>query len=81
MSKYIKAESTSAWLDNIGYPKLSEVIMNDKRFPPEDVVEVVRCRNCHWWDGIEENGYSYCANLDMGTKGDFFCGSGERKKK
>ena len=31
----ISREGTSAWLANLGYPRLADAVMNEERFPPE----------------------------------------------
>ena len=42
--------------------------------PTADVVEVVRCKDCKWWDGIE------CQTRDIDVVDvDDFCSYGERK--
>lgn len=30
----ISRNGVSAWLDNMGYPRLADVVMDEKRFPP-----------------------------------------------
>ena len=60
-------------------------------FPPIDAVPVVRCRECRWWDKIENSTIGYCHACKHGYcsshweisirrtyKGDFFCADGER---
>ena len=55
-----------------------------------DLVEVVRCRDCKWWDKKDESDYGYChackhgyssPNWQIGIyriyKGNFFCADGE----
>ena len=42
--------------------------------PTVDAVEIVRCKNCKWWTGIE------CANRDIDVVNDEeYCSYGERK--
>ena len=54
-------------------------------------IEVVRCRDCKWWDKDDNYSYGYCmamkhgyisANWEIGIyrkyKGDFYCADGER---
>lgn len=61
--------------------------------PTVDAVEVVRCRDCKWWDADDNGLYGYCmamkhgymsANWEIGIyrkyKGDFYCADGERKE-
>ena len=60
--------------------------------PTVDAVEVVRCRDCKWWDKDDNDLYGYCmamkhgymsANWEIGIyrkyKGNFYCADGERK--
>ena len=57
--------------------------------PTDEVIEVVRCKDCKHWDTDwipqkikeEENGLVYwCSYNDRCVAEDFFCGYGERKK-
>lgn len=50
----------------------------------QDVVEVVRCRDCKHWRGdhpewFQEQGWGSCVECLMDTKDDFFCQYGERR--
>lgn len=36
MNDLISRHGVSAWLDNMGHPKLADVILDEKRFPPAD---------------------------------------------
>ena len=40
----IDRKGTAAWLDNMGYPKLAEAIMDEKRFPDK----VIYCKDCRY---------------------------------
>ena len=53
--------------------------------------ELIRCKDCKWWDKKDESNYGYChackhgyssPNWEIGIyrtyKGDFFCADGER---
>jgi hypothetical protein len=48
-----------------------------EKAPAVDAVEVVRCKDCKWWDD------SLCTNINgafcVVENGDWFCASGERK--
>ena len=61
--------------------------------PTVDAVEVVRCRDCKWWDEDDNDLYGYCmamkhgymsANWEIGIyrkyKGNFYCADGERRE-
>ena len=47
--------------------------------PTVDAVEVVRCKDCKWWDGMD-----YCTNVNGANglvfNGEWFCASGERRE-
>lgn len=58
-----------------------------------DVVPVVRCKECRWWDQKEDSPYGYChaakhayysAHWEIGIyrtyKPDWFCADGERRE-
>lgn len=58
-----------------------------------DAAEVVRCRDCKWWDKKDNDSYGYCMamkhayispNWEIGIyrtyKGDFYCADGEKKE-
>lgn len=57
--------------------------------PTIDAVEVVRCRDCKWYeiyqlkkDGTDDRRYkpSYCVNLAFHAQPDWFCADGERRE-
>lgn len=61
--------------------------------PTVDAVEVVRCRDCKWWDEDDNDPYGYCMAMKHGYmsakweigiyrkyKGDFYCADGERRE-
>ena len=63
------------------------------RVPTVDAVEVVRCRDCKWWDKDDNHVYGYCMAMKHGYmsanweiaiyrkyKGDFWCADGEREE-
>ena len=60
---------------------------------PADLVEVVRCKDCRWWDAKEDGYKGYChaakhgyysRNWEIGIYRlygpDFFCADGERRE-
>ena len=82
MSDYIKREDAIKELKRahkkvLGYAEektltLAEEIIDD--MPSADVVEVVRCKDCKWWDGND------CKARDIDVVDvDDFCSYGERK--
>ena len=59
--------------EKIDDPKI-DYIKYLKDVPVIDAVEVVRCKDCKWWDGIE------CQTRDIDVVDvDDFCSYGERK--
>ena len=65
----------------------NEIVVKCGAFKPPmtaaDVVEVVRCRKCKYWRGIDEFGDGYCGNpdgIDNVAKPDDFCSYGTRKE-
>ncbi len=60
--------------------------------PTIEAEPVVRCKDCDWWDRIDDGSYGYChsckhgfysANWEISIyrryKEDFFCADGERR--
>lgn len=54
--------------------------------------EIVRCKDCKWWDKSEDSPFGYCMAMKHGYystnweisihrryKGDFYCADGERR--
>lgn len=65
---------------------------NEEPKKMDDVVKVVRCKDCRWWDQIDNGLYGYChackhafysssweISIYRRYKGDWFCADGERK--
>lgn len=54
------------------------VLMN---LPAADVVKVVRCKDCQYWDKamVNEKGFLICPASGMDITSDDFCSYGERK--
>ena len=94
MADYIKREDAMKTLadeyDECEFKRYAEGLFKD--IPSADVVPVVRCKDCRWWDNSEDSPYGYCMamkhgymseNWEIGIyrtyKGDFYCADGERK--
>lgn len=58
-----------------------------------DYVQVIRCKDCKWWDKKDDAPYGYCMAMKHGFvsshweigiyrtyKGDFYCADGERRE-
>ena len=61
---------------------LRQVISDIRHEPTADVVEVVRCKDCKFWQTdwkTSYDGYHYCSMVDIVVDGDFYCKDGERK--
>ena len=81
MSRYIDA-------DNILYKDLSEgrgvclVAFKDwiDKMPSADVVEVVRCKDCRYWN--HKTDLTYCEKKSwLGTDAEDYCSFGKRAEK
>ena len=63
---------------------LTEVRDRIERLPSAEVIEVVRCQNCKYWDTTGQydttlSNYHYCPLVDRACGGDFYCAEAERK--
>ena len=76
----ISRHGVSAWLDNMGYPKLADVIMDEKRFPPAQS-EIIRCKDCkhseHWYRDKRRCFLWHETGIDVFDDG--YCNYAERK--
>ena len=90
MSKYIDPKkiklNSLTWIDGDGdiLVPIVEVKKAIAQTPTEDVIEVVRCKDCvHLWGQMKNNAH-YC-HLKNGLNGlvteEDFCSHGERKDK
>ena len=85
---YIKKEPLCAWLSNMSVSEnIIKAIENDNRFPPADVVEVVRCKDCKYLyclSAIDRR--FYCRHYPQGLHGiniiedNPYCSYGERRE-
>jgi len=97
MNDYISREAAISEFETCGavfvYGKkvCKAIVSRLNVIPAADVVEVVRCRECRWWDKIGDSLIGYChackhgyysSNWEISIhrtyKGDFFCADGER---
>lgn len=64
---------------------IDDYLLNaDEEIPTADVVEVVRCKECIWYDekrscGSGDHALYECRNLERFFPPDFFCKDGERR--
>lgn len=71
-----KAFEQTAWYDNADRDEVAEEIL--LQMPTIDAVEVVRCKNCRYWDDDRRcNGIKNGLVLEY-TDEDDFCSYGER---
>lgn len=57
--------------------KVGRIIIAATEAPTVDAVEVVRCKDCQWWDG-----YGMCnKSMPLLRSGEEYCSRGERKDK
>lgn len=45
---------------------------------PDDVIEVVRCKDCEWWTKQKDSAQGRCALLGIYPTGAWYCGDGRR---
>lgn len=94
MSRYIDADAYKNVLEKLRqrgiFPKSSDVkILRNylDEFPTADVVEVVRCNDCEFWqnDWIPntggDRGCHYCEMMDSFTEPLNYCGYGRKERK
>ena len=71
---------------------VDDVKMELDEAPTIDAVQVVRCKDCRWFDKTEDSSYGYCHAMKHGYyskhweisiyrkyKEDFYCADGERE--
>lgn len=75
MDDLISRHGVSAWLYNMGYNKLSEAVMNKKRFPSSQP-EIITCGECAKCQ-IDDIFHDYWCDGKKVWK-DHFCGYAER---
>ena len=65
---------------------VTDVIGRIKALPSADAVELVRCKDCRWWNGNSETMHNnhLCRNWSkfgsINTSADDFCSYGERRE-
>lgn len=84
MSEYIKREDVKRVINNnvelYGSLPWYEILDLIFEMPSADVAEVVRCKDCKYYDGERADGcYGGCFIGDYRTEADGFCQSGERE--
>ena len=42
--------------------------------------ELIRCRECRYWEGSKAYGGHWCSLMGPGCGPEFYCGRGERKR-
>ena len=68
---------------NQAFDYVADILIDDA--PTIDAVEVVRCKDCRWWNGSKETMHNnhLCRNWSkfgsINTSADDFCSYGERK--
>ena len=75
MSDLINRYGVSAWLESWGQQKLADMVMEEKRFPSADAVEVIRCKDCKF--GQQSFGKLRCSVNCRTMRPDDFCNYGE----
>lgn len=87
MSRYIDKDFLLCELNSFieaekqGYGDSLEVIRNSIVDMSEaDVVEVVRCKNCKWWEKDNDGLQGCCVLHQSYPTGGWYCANGERKE-
>ena len=61
-----------------------EASLTVKKMPTIDAVEVVRCKDCRWWERDYQPRYHSderpCNIVGMGTPPEWYCADGERRE-
>ena len=78
MPRYIDADALLQEINDFPYGYRGMIKDVVAKMPTADVVEVVRCKDCKWWeyDTIFEDGW--CRGKRQGNP-KWFCADGERK--
>lgn len=85
MSRYIDADEIQYimlykenWITNTGIEKQGVWKDDIDMIPTADVVEVVRCKDCKWWDNEDDAERCTHKYNAMWAKPDEYCSYGER---
>ena len=82
MSEYIEREALMRNLKHFAPEQLTPLIKSlIQKQPAEDVVEVVRCKDCKNYDNqFSVDNCGWCDEFNCGTSDERFCSYGERKE-
>lgn len=80
MSRYIDADKLLNSLPE-DLPYKASVKRALIQAPTADVVDVVRCKHCKWWDKQEDSIQGRCALSGHYPTGAWYCANGERRDK
>ena len=82
MTEYIKREALMRNLKQFAPEQLTPLIESlVQKQPAEDVVEVVRCKDCKNYDNqFSVDNCGWCDEFNCGTSDERFCSYGERKE-
>ena len=81
MAEYIERDGLIAWIERQKRLAKSTTIIAIQDTPAADVVEVVRCKDCKYWENAKDY-EPYCnhwGNMMTDTTADDYCSCGERK--
>ena len=89
MSDYIKREAVYNAIHglyskcpNSFAPGIAAAVAELARVPADDVVQVVRCADCAYYEEEDEDDYllfGLCSNFDVGMPEDGFCSDGVKR--
>ena len=94
MDDLIRKQTVLNMIDDVQFGnithRLSQLYEAVRNYPSVDAVEVVRCKDCKWWDKTEDSQFGYCMAAKHGYlsehweisirrtyKGDFYCADAE----
>ena len=82
MPEYIEREALMRNLKHFAPEQLTPLIKSlIQKQPAEDVVEVVRCKDCKNYDNqFSVDNCGWCDEFNCGTSDERFCSYGERKE-
>lgn len=50
------------------------------QIPTADVIEVVRCKDCEWWEKQKDSLQGRCDLMQMYPTGEWFCGNAQERR-
>lgn len=91
MPEYIERKTIVQWLKEAGnFLKIEEdhkrvchvigkIIDHIEAMPTADVAEVVRCRDCRFWNKMSDSAQGRCILSENYPTGTYFCANGKKR--